>query len=72
MIIQYVFLFFLIKFRSELFSIFQSFYNEIKNEFGVSIQTLRNDNAREYLSRSFTTFMKSHGILHQTSCTYTP
>jgi len=60
------------KSRSELFSIFQYFYNEIKNQFGVSIQTLRNDNSREYLSHSSTTFMKSYGILHQTSCAYTP
>jgi len=53
--------------RSELFSIFQYFFNEIKNQFGVSIQILRSDNAREYLSQSFTTFIKSHSILHQTS-----
>jgi len=34
------------KSRSELFSIFQSLYNEIKNQFGVSIRTFRNDHAR--------------------------
>jgi len=63
---------FLMKNHSELFSIFQSFFfNEIENQFGVSIQILRSDNAREYLSQSFTTFMKSHDILHQTSCAYT-
>jgi len=60
------------KSRSELFSIFQSFYNKIKNQFGVSTRTFRTDNACEYLSHSFTTFMKSHEILHQTSCAYTP
>jgi len=58
--------------RSELFSIFQTFFNEIKNQFGVSIRILHSDNDREYLSHSFNTFMKSHGILHQTSCAYTP
>jgi len=30
---------------------------------------LISDNACEYFSRSLTTFIKSHGILHQTSCT---
>jgi len=60
------------KIRSKFFSIFQSFFNEIKNQFGVSIQILRSDNACEYISHSFNTFMKSHGILHLTSCTYTP
>ena len=58
--------------RSELFSIFQIFYNEIKNQFGISIRILRSDNGREYLSHSFKNFMASHGILHQTSCAYTP
>jgi len=63
---------FLMKNHSELFSIFQIFYNEIKNQFGISIQILRSDNGREYLSHSFKNFMASHGILHQTSCAYTP
>ena len=58
--------------RSELFSIFQLFYNEIKNQFGISIRILHSDNGREYLSHSFKNFMASHGILHQTSCAYTP
>jgi len=58
--------------RSEMFSIFQIFYNEIKNQFGISIRILRNDNGREYLSHSFIKFMASHGILHQTSYAYTP
>jgi len=63
---------FLMKNCSDLFSIFQTFLNEIKNQFGVSIRILRSDNAREYLSHSFNTFMKSHGIFHQTSCAHTP
>jgi len=54
--------------HSELFSIFQIFYNEIKNKFGISIRILRSDNGCEYLSHSFKNFMASHGILHQTSC----
>nr|KYP52255.1 Retrovirus-related Pol polyprotein from transposon TNT 1-94 [Cajanus cajan] len=63
---------FLMKSRSKLFFIFQSFYNEIQTQFGVFIHTFRSDNAREYLSHSFKAFMASHDILHQTSCTYTP
>ncbi|RVW33465.1 Retrovirus-related Pol polyprotein from transposon RE2 [Vitis vinifera] len=30
------------------------------------------DNAREYFSTSFTSFMSHHGILHQSSCAHTP
>jgi len=57
----------LMKNHSKLFSIFQFFYNKIRNQFGISIQTLRSDNTHEYLSHSFN-FMTSHGILYQTSC----
>ena len=58
--------------RSDLFPIFKDFYAEIKNQFGVSIKVLRSDNAREYLSLPFKQFMTSQGIIHQTSCAYTP
>ena len=33
---------------------------------------LRSDNAREYFSAQFTSFMSHHGILHQSSCAHTP
>nr|KYP47699.1 Retrovirus-related Pol polyprotein from transposon TNT 1-94 [Cajanus cajan]KYP65370.1 Retrovirus-related Pol polyprotein from transposon TNT 1-94 [Cajanus cajan] len=36
---------FLMKTRSKLFSIFQSFYNKIQNQFGVSIRKFHNDNS---------------------------
>jgi len=58
--------------RFELFSIFQIFYNEIKKQFGISIRNLHSDNGREYLSHFCKNFMAAHGILHQTSCAYTP
>ncbi|RVW43520.1 Retrovirus-related Pol polyprotein from transposon TNT 1-94 [Vitis vinifera] len=32
----------------------------------------RTDNAREYFSAQFTSFMSHHGILHQSSCAHTP
>ena len=63
---------YLMKSRSELFSIFKSFCAEINTQFNASIQTLRSDNAPEYFSTQFTEFLSSHGILHQSSCAYTP
>ena len=58
--------------RAKLFSIFQKFYAEIQTQFNVSIRVLRSDNAHEYFSTPFTSFMSQHGILHQSSCTHTP
>ena len=57
--------------RSELFFIFTFFCAEIKRQFGVHVQVLRSDNANEYLSTAFKSFMTSHGMFHQTSCSYT-
>ena len=48
---------FLMKNRVELFSIFQKFYAEIQTLFNIYIRVLRSDNAREYFSIPFTSFM---------------
>ena len=60
------------KTRVELFSIFRKFYAKIQTQFNVSIRVLHSDNAREYCSTPFTSFMSQHGILHQSSCAHTP
>ena len=60
------------KTRAKLFSIFYKFHAEIRTQFNTSIRILRSDNAKEYLSASVSSFMSSHGILHQSSCAYTP
>ena len=56
----------------ELFSHFCTFCAEIQTRLHVSMRTLRSDNAKEYLSEPFQSFMLQHGILHQTSCVDTP
>ena len=60
------------KTRAELFSIFQKFHAKICTQFNTSIHILRSDNAKEYFSMPFSSFMSSHGILHQSSYAYTP
>ena len=60
------------KTRAELSSIFQKFHVEIRTQFNTLIRILRSDNAKEYLSRSFSSFLSLHGILHQSSYAYTP
>ena len=57
---------------SELFSQFRAFCVEIYTQFHVYVQNLRSDNAKEYVSEQFQSFMLQHGILHQTSCVDTP
>jgi len=50
---------YLMKKRSELLSIFVSFFNEIKNQFGKTIKILRSDNAKEYFSAAFSSSLSS-------------
>ena len=59
------------KTRAELFSIFQRFHAKIRTQFNTFIRIIRSDNAKEYFSMSFSSFMSSHGILHQSSYAYT-
>ena len=48
---------YLMKNRCELFSHFYVFYAEIHTQFHVSIQSLRSDNAKEYVSEQFQSYM---------------
>ena len=63
---------YLMKNNSELFSHFRAFYVEIHNQFHVSVQNLRSNNVKEYVSKQFQSCMLQNGILHQTSCVDTP
>ena len=58
----------LIKNHSELFFHLCAFYSEIHSQFHVYVQSLRSDNAKEYVSEQFKSFMLQNGIFHQTSC----
>jgi hypothetical protein len=62
---------FLIKNRSELFSIFQIFHNRIKTQFSQKNRILCSDSAKEYTSSSFASYLSDKGIIHQTSCAHT-
>ena len=48
---------YLMKSCSKLFSHFRAFCDEIQTQFHVSVQTLRSDNAKEYLLEPFQSFM---------------
>ena len=63
---------YLMKNRFKLFSHFRAFYAEIHTQFYVYVQSLRSDNAKEYVSEQFLSFMLQNDILHQTLCVETP
>ncbi|XP_010422526.1 PREDICTED: uncharacterized protein LOC104707795 [Camelina sativa] len=51
---------------------FKTSLNYVTNHFNAKIKVLRSDNGGEYTGHRFKEHLAKHGILHQTSCPYTP
>ena len=62
---------YLMKERSELHSIFKSFYMEIKTQFDACLRIFRSD-TREYFYSTLSQFYDDHNIICQSSCPHTP
>ncbi|CAN1293972.1 Retrovirus-related Pol polyprotein from transposon RE2, partial [Linum perenne] len=58
--------------KTEVEGIFRQFHKMIQTQFGVGISILRTDNGTEYFNTSLTDFLRFEGIVHQSSCPYTP
>ena len=63
---------YLMKSKSDVCHIIPQFYNMILTQFNTRIKVFHSDNGREFVNRSLADFMIQHGILHQTTCVYTP
>ena len=68
---RYTWIYFM-RLKSEVFSIFQGFYNMVQTQFKKAIKILRSDYGGEYISHDFSTFLSDKGILHKKSCPHTP
>lgn len=53
-------------------STLKTFYVHIQTQFQTNIKTIRSDNDTEFLNTSLHDFFQNTGIIHQTSCPYTP
>lgn len=56
----------------EVFSHFLAFCTEMYTQFHVSIQCSRSNNAKEYFSKQFKSFMLQNSFLHQNFYVDTP
>lgn len=65
------FIYFL-KHKSEATDKFISFHTMVQTQYQRNIQTLRSDNGGEFVNASMKKFCQTKGIIHQTSCPYTP
>ncbi|GJX52152.1 putative RNA-directed DNA polymerase [Tanacetum coccineum] len=63
---------YLIKSKDEVFGYFVEFVNLIANQFLKRIKVIRSDNGTEFINNKMEKILKEKGIIHQTSCAYTP
>ena len=57
------------KTKDETRTLFENFYHFVETQFKVKIKCIRTDNGKEF---DMSSFYNSRGIIHQTSCVYTP
>lgn len=50
----------------------QEFITLIQNQFLVTIKVLRTDNGTKFVNQTLAAYLSSLGIIHQSSCVYTP
>ena len=68
---RYTWIYFM-RLKSEVFAIFQRFYNVVQTQFKKAIKILKSNSGGEFMSHDFSAFLSDKGILHQKSCLHTP
>ncbi|GKC05102.1 ribonuclease H-like domain-containing protein, partial [Tanacetum coccineum] len=63
---------YLVKTKDEVYGLFVSFINQIHNQFKCNIKNVRYDNGTKFVNNKMSELFNSLGIVHQTSCAYTP
>lgn len=63
---------FLLNSKSEVIVALQNFFQMFGNVFPSTIKVLRSDNGCEFFNSQVSALLTTLGILHQSSCTYTP
>ncbi|GJU30531.1 ribonuclease H-like domain-containing protein [Tanacetum coccineum] len=63
---------YLIKSKDEVSHIITIFYNLIENQFKRKINVFKSDNGTEFVNQTINKLCADKGIIHQTSCAYTP
>ncbi|KAL0642049.1 hypothetical protein Bca4012_102844 [Brassica carinata] len=58
--------------KDRVLEAFMNFQAYVSNQYNATVKVLRSDNGGEYISNAFKSHLAKHGIVHQTSCPYTP
>ncbi|XP_075102843.1 uncharacterized protein LOC142177578 [Nicotiana tabacum] len=62
----------LLQSKCEVVTVLKDFLIMVKTQFDMNVKVLRSDNGREFFNSSFNELLASLGIVHQSSCPYTP
>ncbi|KAJ0834657.1 putative RNA-directed DNA polymerase [Helianthus annuus] len=63
---------YLLRNKMELFENLKFFYEIILTQFKKKVKVFRSDNGTEFVNNQMNLFCKTKGIIHQTTCSYTP
>ncbi|KAJ0805739.1 putative RNA-directed DNA polymerase [Helianthus annuus] len=63
---------YMLKSKIEVFENLKVFYELILTQFKKKVKVFRSDNGTEFINNQMSMFCKEKGIIHQTSCVYTP
>ncbi|KAJ0547538.1 putative RNA-directed DNA polymerase [Helianthus annuus] len=63
---------YLLKNKMEVFENITGFYELLLTQFKKRVKIFRSDNGTEFVNNQMSSFLRGKGVLHQTTCAYTP
>ncbi|XP_071687950.1 uncharacterized protein [Rutidosis leptorrhynchoides] len=63
---------YLLKTKEEVAECLKNLFHLLKNQFNKTVKCFRSDNGTEFINSRVSEFVQNNGIIHQTSCAYTP
>ncbi|KAI3753423.1 hypothetical protein L2E82_25475 [Cichorium intybus] len=63
---------YLLRTKDEVFEKIVVFFNMLKLQFSKTVKIFRSDNGTEFVNSKVKYFFEKEGVLHQTTCVYTP
>ncbi|KAK1422630.1 hypothetical protein QVD17_17916 [Tagetes erecta] len=63
---------YLLKNKTEVFQNIENYFYMLKTQFNATVKVFRSDNGTEFVNNQMHNFLNNNGVLHQTSCSYTP
>ena len=63
---------FLLKQKSDVSTIVPRFLSMVHTQFGKQIKRFKTDNAKDYFNQSISSLFLQQGIIHESSCVYSP